>query len=167
MLAVETVYMSAAHLLGMLQVVAVALGEPPVDRHLDPDYLVHNAANMPFQLDKVPICFIVLNKCAHLHNTQLRPAEQCDSRVAPSLKQVQRELVLGVNNPYEEQTRGLQRGHRQCLYVCICQLAVAKRHTCRRGTTSVKQNSTDSVSRVSSEHAQKRDVNSDKRWGIC
>jgi hypothetical protein len=37
---------SIAHLLGMLQVVAVALSEAPVDRHLDPDNLVHDAADM-------------------------------------------------------------------------------------------------------------------------
>ena len=120
-----------AHLFGMLQIVAVALGQPPVDCHLDPDDLVHDAADMPCQLDKVSIYPLVLHEGAHLNNTQMRPAEQCDSRVAPALKQVQCELVLGVDDPYEQQPRGLQRGHRQRLYVCIRQLAVAKRHTCR------------------------------------
>jgi hypothetical protein len=95
---------SFAHLLGMLQVVAMALGEPPVDRHLDPDDLVYNAADMALQLvDKGSTLFLDAERSAHLHDTQQLLPEQYDSRVAPAIKQVQRELVLGVDDPYKQQ----------------------------------------------------------------
>lgn len=52
------------------------------------------------------------------------------ARVAPALKQVQRELVLGVDDPHEQQARRLQRGYGQPHDVRICELAVPQRHTC-------------------------------------
>ena len=51
-----------------------------------------------------------------------------NARVAPSLEEVQGELILRVDDPYEEEAVSLQLGNRKVLYVSICQLAVSQGH---------------------------------------
>jgi hypothetical protein len=51
-------------------------------------------------------------------------------RVPPLPKQVQRELVLGVDDPYEQEAVALQLRNGQSRNVCITQLAVAQSNTC-------------------------------------
>lgn len=53
-------------------------------------------------------------------------------RVAPGIEQVQRELVLCIDDPDEEEPAALQRRDRQVLYVTIRELAVPQRHSTSR-----------------------------------
>ena len=52
------------------------------------------------------------------------------ARVAPALKQVERELVLCVDDPDEQEPLRLQAGYGQVQDVTVSQLAVSQRHTC-------------------------------------
>ena len=59
------------------------------------------------------------------------------SLVAPVLEEVEGEVVLGIDDPDEEEAISLQLGHRQRHNVCISQLAVAQRHPCTSTSASV------------------------------
>lgn len=51
------------------------------------------------------------------------------ARIAPALKEIQRELVLGIDHPHKQEAIALQLRHRQINDVIICQLAVAQSHS--------------------------------------
>lgn len=48
------------------------------------------------------------------------------SLIAPVLEEVQRELVLGVDDPDEQEAVALELRHRERHNVCVRQLTVAK-----------------------------------------